>query len=117
MATDYFLARKVSSGLSDGPETPPSPTTPQATRSNPVSTKVTGVLSASYVDSDIRDALTLLDKRNLDNNPETRRRIRLDVQKEVIDSNGDIVHEFGHVAEVCALLSLLNTMELIISAT
>lgn len=101
MATDYFLTRK-SSGISDGAETPPSPTNPQALRSNPLSAKVTGVLSASYADSDIRDALMLLDKRSLENNPETRRQLRLDVQKEVIESNGDIIREFGHVAEVCS---------------
>jgi len=72
----------------------------QAQRSNPLPTKVTSILSASYADSDIRDALSLLDKRGLENNPETRRQLRLDVQKEVIESNGDIIREFGHVAEV-----------------
>jgi hypothetical protein len=61
------------------------------------------VLSASYADSDIRDALSLLDKRRLENRPETRRQLRLDVQKEVIESNGDIIREFGHVAEVCGI--------------
>jgi hypothetical protein len=99
MTTDYFLTRKHS-GLSDGFEAPPSSTSPQALRSNPLSAKVTSVLSASYADSDIRDALALLDKRNLENNSETRRQLRLDVQKEVIKSNGDIIREFGHVAEV-----------------
>jgi hypothetical protein len=100
MSTDYFLARKES-GLSpgDGLNSPISPTSGQA-RSNPLSTKVTSVLSASYADSDIRDALSLLDKRGLENKPETRRQLRLDVQKEVIESNGDIIREFGHVAEV-----------------
>jgi hypothetical protein len=99
MANDYFVARKVS-GLSDGLDTPTSPSSPQALRSNPLSSKVTSVLSASYADSDIRDALSLLDKRNLENNAETRRQIRLNVQKEVIESNGDIIREFGQVAEV-----------------
>lgn len=33
------------------------------------------------------------------NNPETRRRLRLDLQKELIDSNGDIISQFGKVAE------------------
>ena len=99
MATDYFLARKHS-GLSDGLETPSDGASPQALRSNPLSSKVTSVLSASYADSDIRDALALLDKKGLENNPETRRQLRLDVQKDVIGSNGDIIREFGHVAEV-----------------
>ncbi|KAH8592377.1 oligomeric Golgi complex subunit 6 [Bisporella sp. PMI_857] len=98
MATDYFLARKVS-GLSDSLESSPDASTPQALRSNPLSTKVTSVLSASYADSDIRDALSLLDQKGLTNNAATRRQIRLDVQKEVIESNRDIIREFGHVAE------------------
>jgi hypothetical protein len=101
MASDYFITRRPS-GVSDGLEAPPSPTSSssQASRSNPLSAKVTSVLSASYADSDIRDALKLLDQRNLQNSSETRRQIRLDVQKEVIESNGDIIREFGHVAEV-----------------
>jgi hypothetical protein len=65
-----------------------------------LTTKVTSVLSASYADSDIRDALNLLDKRGVQNSSETRRQLRLDVQKEVIESNGGIIREFGHVAEV-----------------
>jgi hypothetical protein len=102
MTSDYFLARKTSSlSLNEGTESPTSPTSPQALRSNPLSSKVTSVLSASYADSDIRDALSLLDKRNVENNAETRRQLRLDVQKEVIESNGDIIREFGHVGEVC----------------
>ncbi|KAK0113826.1 Golgi transport complex subunit 6 [Cadophora gregata] len=97
MTSDYFLARKPS-GLSDGFDSPTSPTGTQP-RSNPLASKVTSVLSASYADSDIRDALTLLDKRNTQNNAETRRQLRLDVQKEVLESNGDIIREFGQVAE------------------
>jgi hypothetical protein len=99
MTSDYFVTRKPS-GLSDGFDSPTSPTSPQALRNNPLSSKVTSVLSASYADSDIRDALSLLDKKSLENNAETRRQLRLDVQKEVIESNGDIIREFGHVAEV-----------------
>lgn len=98
MTTDYFLTRKPS-GQGDGFESPTSPTGTQP-RSNPLASKVTSVLSASYADSDIRDALALLDKRNIQNNAETRRQLRLDVQKEVLESNGDIIREFGHVAEV-----------------
>lgn len=99
MATDYFVSKRAPS-LGEGLETPPEATTPQALRSNPLSSKVTSVLSASYADSDIRDALALLDKRNISNNAETRRQIRLDVQREIIESNGEIIQEFGHVAEV-----------------
>ena len=89
MTTDYFLTRKAS-GLTDGFDSPTSPTGTQP-RSNPLASKVTSVLSASYTDSDIRDALTLLDKRNIQNNAETRRQLRLDVQKEVLESNGDLL--------------------------
>jgi hypothetical protein len=110
MTTDYFVARKHS-GFNDGLETPLSPTSAQALRSNPLSAKVTSVLSASYADSDIRDALTLLDKRNLENNSETRRQMRLDVQKEVIESNGSVIREFSHVAEVRPPLSYDRKME------
>ena len=58
------------------------------------------MLSASYADLEIRDALKLLDERGVESNAETRRQLRLDIQKDVIDSNGDIIREFGLVAEV-----------------
>ena len=67
----------------------------------PLASKVTSVLSTSYSDTEFRDALALLDERATANDAETRRQIRLDLQKEVIDSNGDIIGEFGRVAEVC----------------
>ena len=72
--------------------------TPQ--RPNALSNKLSSVLSASYADSDIRDALRSLDEKKIRNTAETRRKLRLDVQKEVIQRNGVIVQEFGHVAEV-----------------
>lgn len=72
--------------------------TPQ--RSNALSNKLSGVLSASYADSEIRDALRSLDEKKIRNTVETRRKLRLDVQKEVIQKNGAIVQDFGHVAEV-----------------
>lgn len=69
-------------------------------RSTALTNKLSSVLSASYADSEIRDALRVLDEKKIQNNPETRRRLRLDVQKDVIDCNGKIIKEFGHVAEV-----------------
>ena len=69
-------------------------------RSNALSNKLTSVLSASYADSEIRDALRILDQKETKNTAETRRRLRLDVHKEVIERNGDIVRDFGQVAEV-----------------
>ncbi|KAL8804502.1 MAG: hypothetical protein Q9182_002509 [Xanthomendoza sp. 2 TL-2023] len=68
-------------------------------RSNALSNKLTGVLSVSYTDSEIRDALRLLDLKNLQNSPDLRRRLRHDLQKEVIDCNSSIVQDFGQVAE------------------
>lgn len=70
-------------------------------RSNALANKLSQVLSASYADSEVRDALQTLDDRKLKNTAETRRRLRWDVQKEVIDRNGDIIQDFGRVAEVC----------------
>lgn len=75
--------------------------TPQ--RSNALSNKLSGVLSASYADSEIRDALRSLDEKEIKNTAGTRRRLRLDVQKDVIERNGTVVQEFGHVAEVRAV--------------
>lgn len=69
-------------------------------KSNALSNKITSVLSASYADSEIRNALALLDKRGTTNTAETRRNMRLDAQKELIDCNVAILDEFGLVAEV-----------------
>ncbi|KAL8784156.1 MAG: hypothetical protein Q9213_004130 [Squamulea squamosa] len=68
-------------------------------RSVALSNKLTGILSVSYADSEIRDALRLLDLKNVQNTPDLRRSLRHDLQKEVIDCNGSIVQEFGQVAE------------------
>ncbi len=94
MTTDYSVRPKI-----DGLDSTISRPSSQG-RNNPLSTKVTSVLSSSYADADIRDALALLDDRGVENNAETRRQLRLDVQREVIESNGSIIREFGHVAEV-----------------
>lgn len=67
---------------------------------NPLSSKTTTVLSSSYADTEFREALALLDERGILNTAETRRQLRLDLQKEVIDSNGEIIDEFAKVAEV-----------------
>ena len=72
-------------------------------KSNALANRLTSVLSASYADPEIRDALRTLDGKNTQNNIETRRALRLDVQKEVINCDGEIVKEFGNVAEVCSI--------------
>ncbi|KAI1996538.1 Golgi transport complex subunit 6 [Ophidiomyces ophidiicola] len=64
-----------------------------------LSNRLNTVLSTSYTDSDIRDALETLDKRSIQNTAETRRTLHLDIQKEVIDSNGSIIQDFRKVAE------------------
>jgi conserved oligomeric Golgi complex subunit 6 len=81
-----------------GSAAPSSPLTSKT--ANPLSSKVTTVLSSSYADTDFREALALLDERGVSNTAETRRQLRLDLQKEVIDSNGEIIDEFAKVAEV-----------------
>ena len=67
---------------------------------NALSTRITSVLSASYADLEIRDAIETLDARGVKNTAEMRRQIRLQVQKEVIQCNGEIIRDFGDVAEV-----------------
>ncbi|KAJ4419290.1 Golgi transport complex subunit 6 [Neurospora sp. IMI 360204] len=81
---------------------PTGPLTPTSTKSagtSALSSKIASVLSTSYADTEFREALLLLDERGLQNVAENRRKLRLDLQKEVIDSNGEIIHEFGKVAE------------------
>ncbi|KAK7745963.1 Golgi transport complex subunit 6 [Cytospora paraplurivora] len=79
---------------------PQTPTTASSFKgSNPFSSKVTAVLATSYADSEFRDALSLLDDRGIKNSAAIRRQVRLQIQKEVIDSNGDIIGEFGRVAD------------------
>ena len=72
-------------------------------RTSAPSSRITSVLSASYADADLREALRNLDRQHLQNSAETRRRFRLDVQKDVIQRNGDIIRDFAPVAEVRAL--------------
>lgn len=67
--------------------------------------RITTILSTSYADSEFREALSLLDRRGIKNNPKDRRQLRLNVQRDVIQSNGKIVTEFGQVANVSQLWS------------
>jgi conserved oligomeric Golgi complex subunit 6 len=87
--------------LRRGSSSPQTPLTPVSLKGlNPLTTKVTSVLSTSYADSEFREALAILDERGVQNNPETRRHLRLRLQKDVIDSNGEIVGDFKKVADV-----------------
>lgn len=69
-------------------------------RNHNLSNKLTSVLSASYADSEIRDALHQLDVTHTQNTSEVRRGLRFDVQKEVIECNSTIIDDFGTVAKV-----------------
>ncbi|KAK3674590.1 Golgi transport complex subunit 6 [Recurvomyces mirabilis] len=90
IASPIDSAKSVLSPLSLGVPAP---------RSNALQNRVTSVLSASYADLEIRDALSGLDERDLRNTATTRRHIRLDVQGELIQCNGEIVQDFGKVAQ------------------
>ncbi|KAK3305490.1 oligomeric Golgi complex subunit 6 [Chaetomium strumarium] len=81
------------------PQSAPTPSSLAAKTPTPLSSKVTTVISSSYADTEFRESLTLLDERGILNTAETRRQLRLDLQKEVIDSNGEIIDEFAKVAE------------------
>ncbi|RDW94041.1 Golgi transport complex subunit COG6 [Aspergillus mulundensis] len=102
MATgSYFPPPGASSSVSPRTSSPASSplSPPLQQRSNALSNRLTSVLSVSYADSDIRDALETLNLRGIHNTAEVRRQLRLDVQKEVVDCNAEIVRDFGNVAE------------------
>lgn len=69
---------------------------------DPFSQKLTSVLSASYSDADIRNALVVLDSRLPQNSADSRRQLRIKVQADVIQTNGMIVKDFSKIAEVCS---------------
>ena len=62
--------------------------------------RIATVLSTSLSDLEISEALQLLDARGTRNTAETRRKLRLELQEESIESNGHIVQDFRTVAEV-----------------
>ncbi len=72
---------------------------------NPLATKVSVVLSTSYSDADFRGTVALIDSRGIKNDGKTRRRLRLDLQKEVIEKNGKILDDFVSVSEVSRAVS------------
>ncbi|PVH99056.1 oligomeric Golgi complex subunit 6 [Periconia macrospinosa] len=101
MATSsYFPERSALALPVRDTSSPASPAAGVQSRSaNALSARITSVLSASYADLEIRDALETLDARQIQNTAETRRQLRLDVQREVVRCNGDIVKDFGQVAQ------------------
>lgn len=103
MTTDSPLSlgqlRPASESAHSSSSIPQTPTGSSSKSSNPFSTKVTAVLATSYSDSEFRDALSLLDERGITNSAATRRQLRLRLQREVIDSNRDVIAEFGKVSD------------------
>ncbi|RMD39850.1 hypothetical protein DV735_g5275, partial [Chaetothyriales sp. CBS 134920] len=81
-------------------------------KASALSTKLATVLSSSYADSEIREALTLLDLRQAVASENIKHNLKAGVQKEVIDANARILDDFGHVAEqlkhVGVLIETLN---------
>lgn len=112
MADSYFGSTSGTNG-STSILSPTTPSTGAAARSNALQNRITSVLSASYADLEIRDTLSMLDERDLQNNAETRRNLRLDVQEELIQCNGEIVQDFGQVAvqlkRIGAAIASLNS--------
>jgi conserved oligomeric Golgi complex subunit 6 len=104
MSSNYFYGNGDS--LENGTSSPNSPSQGLAPgRNSALSNKLTSVLSQSYADPEIRDSLSILDARGVVNDANTRRRLRLDAQKAVIDCNGAIVEDFRLVAEVLIMPS------------
>jgi hypothetical protein len=109
METSYFQDRNGSASDILSPTTGvSSPIITTAGRSNALSSRITSVLSTSYADLDLRDALETLDSRDFTNTPDSRRNLRLDLQQEVIRCNGEIIKDFGQVAEVCKFPDMLH---------
>ena len=99
----YFTPSLASPAQNGSVTSPVSPSGQPSARPTVLSNRLTTVLSSSYTDSDIRDSLNILDGRGTENTAETRRTLRLDIQKEVIDTNGKIIRDFGQVADVSSL--------------
>lgn len=76
-------------------------------RATALSMKLATVLSASYADSEIREALRLFDIRDVESGDGFRQSLKTLAEKEVIDSNARIVDDFGRVAEVRTWLHAL----------
>ncbi|CAI4214590.1 unnamed protein product [Parascedosporium putredinis] len=62
--------------------------------------KINAVLSTSFADGEFGEVLSTIDELELVNTPITRRQFRLQLQKGVIESNGEVVKDFSRVAEI-----------------
>lgn len=101
MDSTYFTSVDGSTHNDFSSPLSPSGDTLSSKKANALSTKLATVLSSSYADSEIREALRVLDLRDIRNDDSVRRNLQLAAHKEVIDANARVVADFGHVAEVC----------------
>lgn len=69
-------------------------------RATALSAKISSALSTSYADSEIREALRLFDLRRAQTNNNDSYGLKALAEKEVIDSNAQVIDDFGHVAAV-----------------
>lgn len=100
MSSGYFQDRlKTQSPASAATSPALSPGLPSQ-KTNALQGRITSVLSASFADLEIRDSLEILDSRQTRNTPETRRNLRLEAQQELIECNGEVIKDFGEVAQV-----------------
>lgn len=72
-----------------------------AKKANALSSKLSTVLSSSYADPEIREALRLFDRQDLHQRTRNGQNLKSIAEKEVIDANARILEDFGDVAEVC----------------
>ncbi|KAF1809000.1 oligomeric complex COG6 [Eremomyces bilateralis CBS 781.70] len=75
--------------LAEGPSFP---------RGSTVSSRISNILSVSYADQAIRDALQTLQSRGASDYNQVRRHFYHDVQKETIQCNAEVVQDFGKIA-------------------
>ena len=71
-----------------------------AKRNNALTSKLTSVLSSSYADSEIRDALRVFDGRYGPNELGSDFDLKYETQREVIEANARIIKDFSEVAKV-----------------
>lgn len=64
--------------------------------------KVSALLATSYTDAGLKQAIEILDSRFGSNSEEASRRLQQDVQKEIIESDGQIILEFSKIADQLA---------------
>lgn len=79
---------------------PASPTVATTSRHHALSSRISSVLSLSYVDTDVDSALQTLDLQGTPDLAELRQKFRQSVQRQVIDENAVVVRDFSQVSKV-----------------